>query len=103
VLESVISTNSNNTDKAANADGWLGASVSSNNDIAVSLGSLHYSSSTSGGQDPTKPSMVLFGLTAGAILVLPKRFPEKYAPVSAAHTRKQTNNTSFAPWYGFST
>jgi gliding motility-associated-like protein len=51
VLESVISTNSNNTDKAANADGWLGASISSNNDIAVSLGSLHYSSSTSGGQD----------------------------------------------------
>jgi gliding motility-associated-like protein len=51
VLESVISTNSNATDRAANADGWLGASVSSNNDIAVSVGSLHYSSSTSGGQD----------------------------------------------------
>ena len=51
VLESVISSNSIATDKAANADGWLGASVSSNNDIAVSVGSLHYSSSTASGQD----------------------------------------------------
>ena len=50
VLESVISNNIT-PDKEANADGWLGASITSTKDIAVSVGSLHFSSRTTGGQD----------------------------------------------------
>lgn len=50
VLESVISSTGNTKNK----DGWLGASITSNNDIAVSIGEAHFQSAISapgGGQD----------------------------------------------------
>lgn len=54
VLESIISANSNATAKAANKAGWLGASITSNQDISVSIGEMHFQPATSpsgGGQD----------------------------------------------------
>lgn len=54
VLESVISSNSDTSVRTRNKDGWLGASINSNNDIAVSIGEAHFQSTVSapgGGQD----------------------------------------------------
>uniref|UniRef100_UPI00404A5C55 Ig-like domain-containing protein n=1 Tax=Flavobacterium sp. TaxID=239 RepID=UPI00404A5C55 len=52
VLESVISTNNNSTSKEANKDGWLGASIISNKNIAVSVGEFLFQPSATGtGQD----------------------------------------------------
>ena len=52
VLESVIRGNNDNTYREANKDGWLGASIISNKNIAVSVGAFLFQPSASAtGQD----------------------------------------------------
>ncbi|MNN52008.1 hypothetical protein D3C81_1666780 [compost metagenome] len=46
---------------------------------------------------PYTPSQLLPGLTCGASLRLPKARPEKYAPISAAHTSTITDRISQLP------